>query len=300
MLPKALHLVGRPVDERSPESFPRDELLAASKFLAEAKASERKTILGWDVNTRSFKVSLPIDKRRAWVNELQRLRMLPGRRAHAKELETTIGRLNHAAYVVPNSRPFLGRLYRASERAQTCGSVKLSDSQIADLELWEVFLDAAAKGILINRLVFRWPTRIVRVDACPQGMGGYGLQSGVAWHLLLPPDWIGRGSLKCLEFLAALVGVWMEHQFGGPWVEDDVLLCQGDSSSATGWIARSSFGDKCPLHLAIARTMAQYMIDHELTHYSQWFPGKENSVADVLSRDFELGDAEVVEVIKRN
>ena len=300
VLPKALHLVGRPVDERSPESFPRDELLAASKFLAEAKASERKTILGWDVNTRSFKVSLPIDKRRAWVNELQRLRMLPGRRAHAKELETTIGRLNHAAYVVPNSRPFLGRLYRASERAQTCGSVKLSDSQIADLELWEVFLDAAAKGILINRLVFRWPTRIVRVDACPQGMGGYGLQSGVAWRLLLSPDWIGRGSLKCLEFLAALVGVWMEHQFGGPWVEDDVLLCQGDSSSATGWIARSSFGDKCPLHLAIARTMAQYMIDHELTHYSQWFPGKENSVADVLSRDFELGDAEVVEVIKRN
>ena len=91
----------------------------------------------------------------------------------------------------------------------------------------------------------------------------------------------------------------MEHQVGGVWVEDDILLCQGDSSSATGWIARSSFGDECPLHLAIARTMARYMIDHELTHYSQWFPGKENSVADVLSRDFELGDTEVVELIKR-
>ena len=298
-LPLALHLVGRPVDERAPESFPRDDLLAASKFLAEAKASERKTILGWDVNTRSFKVSLPGDKRRAWVTELRRLRSLPGRRAHARELETTIGRLNHAAYVVPNSRPFLGRLYRASERAQACGSVRLSESQVDDLELWEVFLDAAAKGISINRLVFRWPTRIVRVDACPQGMGGYGLQSGIAWRLPLPPDWIGRGSLNCLEFLAALVGVWVEHQVGGPWAEDDVLLCQGDSSSATGWIARSSFGDECPLHLAIARTMARYMIDHELTHYSQWFPGKENSVADVLSRDFDLEDAAVVELITR-
>ncbi|KAI2509947.1 hypothetical protein MHU86_4512 [Fragilaria crotonensis] len=271
VLPLAMHLVGRPVDERAPESFPRDDLLAASKFLAEAKASERKTILGWDVNTRSFKVSPPTDKRLVWVNELQRLGSLPGRRAHAKELETTIGRLNHAAYVVPNSRPFLGRLYRASERAQACGLVKLSNSQVADLKLWETFLDAAAKGISINRLVFRWPTRIVRVDACPQGMGGYGLQSGIAWRLLLPPDWIGRGFLNCLEFLAALVGVWVEHQAGEPWVEDDVVLCQGDSSSATGWIARSSFGDECPLHLAIARTMARYMIDHELTHYSQWF-----------------------------
>jgi hypothetical protein len=216
VLPLALHLAGRPVDERAPESFPRDNFLAASKFLAEAKASERKTILGWDVNTRSFKVSLPADKRMNWVNKLRRLRFLPGGRAHAKELETTIGRLNHAAYVVPNSRPFLGRLYRASERAQACGSVKLSDSQVADLQLWEVFLEAAAKGVSINRLVFWWPTRIVCVDACPQGMGGYGLQSGIAWRLLLPPDWICHGSLNCLEFLAALVGIWVEHQVGEP------------------------------------------------------------------------------------
>ena len=298
-LPFALHLVGRPVDNRTPESFPRDDLLAASKFLAEAKASERKTILGWDVNTRSLKVSLPADKRRAWLVELRRLAKLPGRRANAKELETTIGRLNHAAYVVPNSRPFLGRLYRASERARACGSVRLSDSQVEDLKLWEAFVDAAAEGISINRLVFRWPSRIVRVDACPQGIGGYGLQSGIAWRLLLPPDWIGRGSLNCLEFLAALVGVWVEHQFGGPWAEDEVLLCQGDSSSASGWIARSSFGDECPLHLAIARTTAKYMSDHRLQHYSQWFPGKENSVADVLSRDFWLGDEDVVEVLKQ-
>ena len=42
------------------------------------------------------------------------------------------------------------------------------------------------------------------------------------------------------------------------------------------------------------------MIDHKLTHYSQWFPGKENPVADVLSRDFELGDSEVVDLIKKN
>jgi hypothetical protein len=122
-LPLALHLVGRPVDDKAPESFPRDDLLAVSKFLAEAKASERKTILGWGVNTRSFKISLPTDKRRAWVGKLRKLANLPGRRANAKELETMIGRLNHAAYVVPNSRPFLGRLYRASERARACRSV---------------------------------------------------------------------------------------------------------------------------------------------------------------------------------
>ena len=162
-----------------------------------------------EVNTRAFKVSLPADKRRAWVGKLQRLATLPSRRVNAKELETAIGRLNHAAYVVPNSRPFLGQLYRASERIRVCGSVRLSDSQVEDLKLWEAFVDAAAKGISINSLVFCWPSRIVRVDACPQGKGGYGLQSGTALRLLLPPDWIGRGSLNCLAFLAALIGVWV-------------------------------------------------------------------------------------------
>jgi hypothetical protein len=165
-----------------------------------------------------------------------------------------------------------------------CGSVRLSITQVKDLKLWEAFVDTAASGISINRLVFRWPSRIIRVDACPQGIGGYGLQSGIAWRLLLPPDWIG--SLNCLKFLAVLVGVWVEHPVGGPWVEDEVLLYQGDSLSASGWISRSSFGDECPLHLATARTMAKYISDHSLQHLLQWFPGKENSVADLLSQDF--------------
>jgi hypothetical protein len=51
------------------ESFPQDNLLAVSKFLAEAKALERKTVLGWEVSTRVFKFSLPADIRRAWVGK---------------------------------------------------------------------------------------------------------------------------------------------------------------------------------------------------------------------------------------
>lgn len=162
-----------------------------------------------------------MDKWLAWASEIEDAARAKGPCERIGDDDWSV---NHAAYVVPNSRPFLGRLlYLASKRAQTCGAVKLSDSQVADLKLWEVFLDAATEGISTNCLVFRWPTRTVRVDSCPQGMGGYGLQSGIAWRLLLPPDWIGRGSLNCLKFLSALVGVWVEHQVGEPWVEDNVL-----------------------------------------------------------------------------
>ena len=212
VLPFVLHLIGRPVEAGTTESFPRDSQIAVSKFLTEAKASEAKVILGWVVNTRSMTVSLPSDKHRAWTEEIQVLRTRPGRRATAKELESTIGRLSHAAHVIPNLRHFLGRLYRAGERAKVHGLVKLTKSQWDDLGLWREFLDSALRGVSINRLVVRWPNRIVRVDACPQGMGGYGLQSGVAWRIQLELDLIGWGSLNSLEFLAALIGLLVGRQ----------------------------------------------------------------------------------------
>ena len=161
VLPFILHLISRPVEAGTEESLPRDDLIAISKFLAVAKASESKVILGWVINTRNMAVSLPKDKHQAWMEEIQEVRTRPGRRATAKELESTIGRLSHAAYVVPNSRHFLGRLYRARERAKVHGSVKLSQSQWDDLGLWRRFLDSALSRVSINRLVARWPNRIV-------------------------------------------------------------------------------------------------------------------------------------------
>ena len=84
VLPLVLHLIERPVFDGVPESLPRDALIAVSKFLAEAKASESKVILGWEVNTRRMTVSLPQDKHRAWSVKLQALRARPNRRATAK------------------------------------------------------------------------------------------------------------------------------------------------------------------------------------------------------------------------
>ena len=80
---------------------------------------------------------------------------------------------------------------------------------------------------------------------------------------------------------------WVEHQVGGPRAEDEVLLCQGDSLSASSWITRSSFEDECPLHLAIARITAKYMSDHRLHYYLQWC-------------DIWLGNKDVVDFLKQS
>jgi hypothetical protein len=51
-----------------------------------------------------------------------------------------------------------------------------------------------------------------------------------------------------------------------------VLLSKGDSTSASGWLTKSSFDDDCPLHLTIARPFADFGLTHEIDHYTQWFP----------------------------
>ena len=74
VLPFILHLIGRPVEKGVEESLPRYALMAVSKFLVEAKASETKVILGWEIYTRKMTVSLPPDKHRAGTSNLQNIR----------------------------------------------------------------------------------------------------------------------------------------------------------------------------------------------------------------------------------
>jgi hypothetical protein len=299
-IPLALHIVGRLHDPHRQESFPRDDILAIPKFLAEAKPSERKVILGWIVNTRKLLVALPQVKFKMWTKSVEDILRRLKSPIPAKELETLMGRLSHASYLIPYARHFTGRLYKACKRARRNGSARLTHMQLEDLELWLKFLRKAADGISINKLVCRWLTRIVRVDACPRGMGGYCLQSGIAWRYLLPKSLLGRATLNSLEFLAAFLGQLAEHSARRKWSNADVMLCQGDSRSAAGWLAKSTLDDDCPMHLALARQFANFCITNNIVHFTQWLPGKKNNVADVLSWDFALNDEEVTKLIRNN
>lgn len=128
------------------------------------------------------------------------------------------------------------------------------------------------------------------MDACPQGIGGYCLNSGIALRYQLPEDLAGRATLITLEFLAAFMRLVVELREGKAWMLEEVLLSQGDSTSAAGWLAKLSFDDNCPLHLTIASAFANFCLTHKINHYTQWFPGRENKMADMLSQDLMLDD----------
>ena len=56
---------------------------------------------------------------------------------------------------------------------------------IEDLKLVLLVLDKAARGIDVNLLVYKKPTKIYRSDSYPAGLGGYS-SDGFAWRFYIP------------------------------------------------------------------------------------------------------------------
>jgi hypothetical protein len=286
----AVQAISRPHAGDEAEPVPRRPLLGPDKLEAEGRSSEIQVILGWEIRTRPFVVALPFDKHRAWREDLDLL--ITTKRGTQQELESMIGRLNHASHVIPLSRHFLNevRAKCLSVPRKKGQHIRFTDDEKGDLELWRKFLDIAKAGISINLLVFRTPTRIAWSDSCPFGLGGYTL-SGFAWRIRVPKDcpFYGDDTVNnVLEFLGMAISVLLllrEAKREGE--QFPCLLVLGDNTSAISWlfksgkIARSS--RYYPVVKSIARHLALSVTEGQAQLCSQHLAGTSNSIADLLS-----------------
>jgi hypothetical protein len=284
----AIRTLARPLDQM--DVIPRKDIVSLKKFQAEGRLEEVKLVLGWIINTRTLTIQLSEDKLRNWNADISR--MITSRKAYHKILESSIGRLNHVACILSPMRHYMGRLYQALFRASSLGGwTRLTQTEIDDLQTLQSFLSAANKGLSLNNLVYRKPSKIYRSGASEFGIGGYNIVTGIAWRIELPVSCRLRTSLNSLEFLGCVVSIWIDH-FHQVIAQEDCLLSQTDSSSAMGWLRKTNFADKSDeaVQLATARRLAEITIDANCTLYSQWFPGDSNSIADSLSHDFHIDD----------
>ena len=153
----------------------------------------------------------------------------------------------------------------------------------------------------MNLLTCRCPTHECLSDACEHGIGGWS-SSGRAWRFALPEEPWGRFTLNCLEFLAAVIGPWIDHIEGNlPTLS--CVLSGTDSTTAEGWLRKSNFvshgekDDDVAVKLATARKLADMLIETNTMLHSQWFQGKRNPEADSLSRDTDLSDADLTKLL---
>ena len=293
----AIHALGRPASDSEP--LPRDDLASIKKLLAEGTPSEALRLLGWDADTRRLQLRLPWSKHLAWRDDM--LRLLRARGATRSELDTLVGRLNHVGHIIPAARHFLSRLRDRLRKARRHGRQRFDSEDAEDLNLWLRFLRRAADGMSMNLLTCRCPTHEHMSDACEHGIGGWS-SSGRAWRFALPEELWGRFTLNCLEFLAAVIGPWIDHVEGNlPTLS--CVLSGTDSTTAEGWLRKSNFvshGEKdadVAVKLATARKLADTLIETNTMLCSQWFQGKRNPEADSLSRDADLSDADLTKLL---
>lgn len=130
----ALSVIFRPIKN---EKIPRDDFVNMKKHAAEGCIEEAKTILGWFIDFRSFKIHLPTHKLKEWTSDINEI--IRKRGCSTKSLHTTIGRLNHAGYILPFGRYFLNRLRKklAFAEKKDLKFINLNQAEIDDLKLWK-------------------------------------------------------------------------------------------------------------------------------------------------------------------
>ena len=284
--PLAVHTLFRPVDKT--EQIPRDDPASIRKLEGEGTPDEKKTLLGWEVDTRRFRIYLPKDKAIQWRSDIKRI--LQHGAVNTKTLESTIGRLNHAAHVIPQARYFLNRLRDLLHRTAHKGPQHPNRACRNDLHLWLTILESVStKGIDINNITFTSPTITTYSDACEHGLGGYNTE-GMAWRYNLPQAMIGILSINLLEFLAAAITISLTlSQANNP----HKVLAFTDSSSALGWLYSASFSSSQPIHDKVARWLATQLIDNDSALYSQHIKGTHNIISDSLSRDKHISNKQL-------
>ena len=297
----AMHTCARPIHASEP--IPRQDMAARNKLKAEAQLTEIKNILGWTWDLRRLIISLPENKYIAWSADLQHA--ISTQRIKTTSLESTIGRLTHLSLVVPHVHHFLSRIRELHTQAKRNSHRNIHITQICidDMKLMQTFLDRARTGIDMNLITYRKPTHVYRSDSCPAGIGGYS-HHGFAWRYYLPSILLFRASNNLLEHLAAVITPWIDV-IAGRLTKGDCALSMTDSSTSAGWMRKSNFREEDdPLQAAarieVARSHARRYMNHEIRDYSQWFPGKDNEVADSLSRDMHLSDDELTSHILTN
>jgi len=296
----AIHTAAR---SRHPdEPIPREEMAAIQKLLAEARCEEIKIVLGWLLNFRLLRISLPDNKFQAWSTAATDI--LRRGSTTAKELECNIGRWTHLGMILPSVHHFLSRLRDLQRRATNRRSIKLTEACIEDLELMLFFLQRALHGISFNLVAYRLPTHLYRSDSCPAGLGGYS-HKGKAWRFYIPKNLQFRATNNLLEHIASIITPWIDI-ISGELKAGDCALSMTDSSTSEGWARKTNFSELCDeeeiiqaqVRQQVAREHARRFLDKEVKDYSQWFPGDDNGVSDALSRDDDRDDEELTHVLR--
>ena len=255
-----------------------------------------KEVIGFQFDGIKRTVCLPAVKAKRFIKETHT--MLRRKRIPLKQLQTVVGKLRHAAVILPAARGFftpLNNIMKTSKR-----SIMLNiDAKSALLDTCTLIHQLSKRPTHVNELIPDPPSHVAYHDAAAEGAGGvwFSLADGmqpVVWRIEFPQDIASEvrsqtnltGSLtnSDLELAAEIfaIGIILET---APTIKHKTIGTLCDNSPTVSWIERMASKSMFPTAGRLLRGLA-YMLHSRQTGgvITVHVKGEENVMADLASR----------------
>ena len=258
--------------------------------------STKKTMIGFEFNGITRTVRLQEDKSRSYTKEAHA--MLRRKRIPIKTFQATVGKLRHAALILPAACGFftpLNNILKAPEKSITLGE----DAQAAVRDICTLIHQLHKRPTHVNELLPNPPSYVAYHDAAAEGAGGvwFSLVSNMqplVWRVAFPQDIADEvrsdnnptGSITNSDLeLAAEVLAAAVMLAQAPVTKHVTLGTLCDNSPTVGWIERMASRSIFPTAGRLLRGLAYLLYTCRTGGiFTVHVPGPDNVMADIASR----------------
>lgn len=293
-------IVGSSAEETMNSHSSACSLLSELGFLINAKKSfvppsQSVEVLGLTIDTRELTLTVPETKMEKIVSQASLLRRR--KYAHPRQLASFLGLANSVVAAIPLSslqtRAMQGQLREKIRRGGWRGRILLTTPSLEELDWWKKVKKSPGKGWITPS-----PTAEIFTDASGTG---WGASWGSKTLNGLWPKKMGRAHSNLKELKAVLLALsrWKKD------LQGHRVLIRSDNMTTVRNIAKQG-GAHSKEILAITKEIYAIAIQFEFTIQAVHIPGKENRLADQLSRspnsarDEYFVSEEAMEVIQKN
>jgi hypothetical protein len=288
----AIHAIF-PTPERSGHLGGKDPISQKKLDKGDARFDIEKEILGFMLNGAARTVRLSESKATSIADEITKL--LRKGTASLKRFRSLLGRLQHAARILPAAKGMFSPLNKATRGDPAhVGVGKNSEARAALVDLRHLVLTLASRPTHVSELVEYDPELAGTCDASAAGAGGiwigYDVQPTV-WRLAWPPEVIklyrdGALTNSDLEMAGVLLQ-YLVAECVRPMARCHTAIWS-DNSPATSWSTKMADKATTPIAGQLLRALAMRQRTTRsalptVAHYA----GSLNLLADTASRSFD-------------